>query len=295
MLTVVIPSFHSSKLIIERINEIKSEIPIIIIDNSKNYEFKKEIENKFSNVKIIIPNENLGWGKAANIGIKESKTQMVLLSQPDVEFVDNCIEKLSECIKNFKDFCILTPKDLNNELYTNYEIYNSYKKLEKNNKFNLEEVDFVDLTWLINKSHFDDNDLWDENIFLYFEAQDFAKRLKRKKKKIFVAKNITTYHIGSSSHDKKLEFYAKLNRNWHYNWSRYYFNKKHYGLLYANRKSIGIVAKLFLKYIRSLVFFQKNESKLIFAEIHGLISSVMNKKSFYRPYENINSNSNSKD
>ena len=288
MLTVVIPSFYSSELLKDRINEINLDTPIIIIDNSKNYEFKKEIEHKFKNVKIIIPEENLGWGKAANIGIKESKTEMVLLSQPDVKFVDNCIGKLTECVKDFKNFSILTPNDLNNEIFTNYEIYNSYPKIKDKNKFLLEEVDFVDLTWLINKSNFDTEDLWDENIFLYFEAQDFAKRLKLKKKKIFVAKGINTYHIGSASHDRKLEFYSKLNRNWHYNWSRYYYNKKHFGFLYAIRKSLGLLFKLSLKYIKSLLFFKNKERKLIFAEIYGLISSILNKPSFYRPYKKIN-------
>ena len=47
MLTVVIPSFYSSKLVEERITEIKSYIPIIIIENSLNLEFKK---NKLTSV-----------------------------------------------------------------------------------------------------------------------------------------------------------------------------------------------------------------------------------------------------
>ena len=77
--------------------------------------------------------------------------------------------------------------------------------------------------------------------------------------KIFIAKGINTYHIGSASHDKKLEFYSKLNRNWHYNWSRYYYNKKHFGFLYAIRKSAGLLFKLILKYIKSLLLLKNKE------------------------------------
>jgi len=137
MLTVVIPSFYSSKLIEERILEIDKKIPIIIIENSRDLEFKKKIESKFQNVKIIIPEENLGFGKAVNIGIKESKTDMVFLSQPDVKLIDNCINKLIECVKDFKDFSVLTPYDHNNEHFTNYEIYNSYKEINNMNQFML--------------------------------------------------------------------------------------------------------------------------------------------------------------
>ena len=77
MLTVVMPSFHSSHLIEERIKEIDIEIPIVIIENSRNYELKKKIEDKYKNTQIIIPNENLGFGRASNLGLKLSKTQMV--------------------------------------------------------------------------------------------------------------------------------------------------------------------------------------------------------------------------
>lgn len=288
MLTVIIPSFHSSKQIEQRILEINKEIPVIIIENSKNIEFKKKIENKYKNVKIIIPDENLGFGKAVNIGIKESKTNMVFLTQPDVKLIDNCIDKLIECIKNFKDFSVLTPYDKNDKFFTNYEIYNTYENNIKTNQFLLKEVDFVDLTWLINKENFNDDDLWDEKIFLYFEAQDFAKRLKDKNKKIFISKAINTYHIGAASHDKKLDFYSKLNRNWHYNWSRFYFNKKHYGFFYAYKKGISLFIKLFFKFLKKIIFFRKKEVLLIFAELQGLLASMVNRRSYYRPYKNIN-------
>ena len=213
MLTVVIPSFYSSKMIEERITEIGKGIPVIIIENSRDLDFKNKIENEFDNVKVIIPHENLGFGKAVNIGIKEAKTKMVFLTQPDVKLIDNCIEKLLDCIKEFKDFSVLTPYDKNDEFFKNYEVYKEYEKINFKNQFLLKEVDYVDLTWLINKDNFDEDDYWDENIFLYFEAKDFAKRLKDKNKRIFVSKAINTYHIGASSHDIKLDYYSKIIRN----------------------------------------------------------------------------------
>ena len=39
MLTVVIPSFYSSKLVEERIKEIEKDVPIIIIENSRDIDF----------------------------------------------------------------------------------------------------------------------------------------------------------------------------------------------------------------------------------------------------------------
>ena len=287
MLTVVMPSFHSSEIIKERIEEIDKKIPIIIIENSKNIILKEKLEKQYNNINVIIPKENLGWGKAVNIGIKQSVTPFVFITQPDVKLIDDCLSKLITCIREFKNFTILTPKDLNNKIYNNFEIYNKHDPINSKNEFSLKEVDYVDLTWLINKSNFDDSDLWDEKMFLYFEAQDFAKRLKKKKKKIYVADKINTFHIGSSSHDKKLEYFSNLNRNWHFNWSRHYYYKKHYGFMFAYRKSTSILIKLIMKILKNLIFFNTKQLKLTFVEIFGLLSSMINLPSFYRPYKKI--------
>lgn len=288
MITVIMPSFLSSKLVKERIKEIDNNTPIIIIENSRDQNLKKELEMKFSNIEVIIPEENLGWGKAINLGIKNSKTNMVFITQPDVKLIDGCINKLKECTKTFAEFSILTPVDLNNKTFKNYEVYNSYNFKEKYSDYSIKEVDYVDLTWLINKSKFYENEIWDEKIFLYFEAKDFSKRVKDNHGRIFITERINTYHIGSSSHDLKYDYYSKLNRNWHYNWSRHYYNKKHKGFFFAYRKSISLLIKLFIKLILSLFSFNFSKSKLVVTEINGLTSSMLGFSSYYRPYKKIN-------
>ena len=284
MLTVVMPCFHSENLIENRISEIGDKFKLIIIENSLNYNLKKRLERAYKNVEVIIPKENLGWGKAANLGINKSKTEFIFLTQPDVKLLENCLEELNTLVKEFKDFTIITPKDVGNSKFINYEVYKKYPKV-KNNTFILEEVDYVDLTWLINKSNFDKSDLWDENIFLYYEAIDFAKRLKQKNKKIFIVKNIKTFHIGSSSHDKRFNYYALLNRAWHYNWSKFYFLRKHYGFLFALKKHISVITKILKKIIISATFLKKVDFLLALAEFRGLINSIFFRSSSYRPYK----------
>ena len=43
MITVVIVSFHSQHLILDRIKEIGTNVPIIIVENSKDTELKKKL------------------------------------------------------------------------------------------------------------------------------------------------------------------------------------------------------------------------------------------------------------
>ena len=286
MITVVIISFYSHHHILDRIREIGTSVPVVIVENSQDFELKKNLESIYPNVKVLIPPKNLGWGKAANFAIKEINTNYIYLTQPDVILHKDCIMKLEDCASKFKDFAILTPLDINLGGYKNYQIYSKKENNIIDNKYGLEEVDHVDITWLLNKAELGEIGNWDENIFLYYETFDLCKRLREKHKKIFIIKNIHTSHfIGSKSHDPKLEFQSLLNRNWHYNWSKFYYYQKHYGYFFGVRKTIPNLLRAIKKYIIHKVFIKGEKHKLHYAEISGLLSSYLKKPSSYRPYE----------
>ena len=148
-------------------------------------------------------------------------------------------------------------------------------------------MDHVDISWLMNKKELKDIGNWDENIFLYYETFDLCRRLRNNHKKIFISKNIKTSHLNSSSHDVQFEFQSLLNRNWHYNWSKFYYFQKHHGYFFGLKKTLPTLFKSMIKYIRYR-FFSKNEKhRLYYAEISGLLSSYLKKPSSYRPYEKI--------
>ena len=72
MISVVIPSFFSSGLLEERIKEINNSFEIIIIENSRDFNLKKNLEEKYKNVKVVIPDKNIGYPAAFNLGISLS-------------------------------------------------------------------------------------------------------------------------------------------------------------------------------------------------------------------------------
>ena len=55
MFTIVFVSLHSESHIKRLTSSIEKKFPIIVIENSFNHELKKELEEKYSNVKVIIP------------------------------------------------------------------------------------------------------------------------------------------------------------------------------------------------------------------------------------------------
>ena len=87
----------------------------------------------------------------------------------------------------------------------------------------------------------------------------------------------------SDSVDKKYSLLSKLTRAWHYNWSKFYYYKKNYNYLFSLKKIIPNIIKSIKKIIFSLITF--NKENLIFGliEFYGIICSILNLKSFYRP------------
>ena len=69
-LSIVIVTIKSEKVIHDCIKSIDQNIPIIIVENSNNYEFKKNLESQYKNLKCVITEKNLGMGAANNKGIK---------------------------------------------------------------------------------------------------------------------------------------------------------------------------------------------------------------------------------
>ena len=100
MFTIVFLSFHSQSHIKRLISNIEKKYPIIVIENSLNHKLKKELEEKYENVKVIIPPRNLGLSAGYNLAIKESKTNFVFLNPADIVISYKCLDDLEDCVLN---------------------------------------------------------------------------------------------------------------------------------------------------------------------------------------------------
>ncbi len=84
---------------------------LILVDNSQfaiDYDF-----SHLSKVRYVLKNENLGYGKAHNIGIKlavEQNYNYHLVINPDIEIGDNIIENLVNFMDNNKNVGLVMPK-----------------------------------------------------------------------------------------------------------------------------------------------------------------------------------------
>ena len=273
-ITFVIVTFKSEKIIHECINSLPINSNKIVIENSKNIELKKELESKYDNIEVII-NENLGMGASNNIGIKKSKTKYAFIINPDAKFNNDTLKKIFEASEAISDFAIISPVN-SDQNYPNYKI----SKDNKNINENIISVDYVDgFSMLINKEKFMEDLFFDENFFLYLENTDLCLRAKKRDQNIFVIKNSFITHLGAASiTSKNLEYL----RNWHWMWSKFYFNKKHYGYFNAFLKIISNLVSAIFKYVFYLILFNSHKKKIYLMRLCGLYNSIIGKKSWFR-------------
>ena len=56
-LTIIFVSYYSKKLIEKPLQKISKDIEVLVVENSMDISTKQELESKYPNVKVIIPEE----------------------------------------------------------------------------------------------------------------------------------------------------------------------------------------------------------------------------------------------
>ena len=280
-ITVGIVSFKSEKVIFDCLKSIKSIKEIIIFDNSYDIETKKKVANIYPNIKFILSKKNLGYGEANNKIIKSCKTEYLFILNPDTILQPNCEMQLLKSINELKlNFSIIAPisnkKDFGN--FDNSKVIFT-KKLIK--------VDFVKgYAMLLNVKKIKKLGMFDKNIFLYLEEIDLCKRIKERNQKIFVNKEAKIIHLEAKSTDLKFEF--EKCRNWHWMWSKIYFNKKYSNKIIVTLKFLPKLLLIFLKLIFYLLMINKNKTIIYYYRMSGMFNGLIGKTSWFRPrFEDI--------
>ncbi|MDA7823903.1 glycosyltransferase [Candidatus Pelagibacter sp.] len=283
-LSVIIVSFMSDHIIEQCIDSIDKEIEIIVIDNSNNAEFKKYIENKYDNARCILSTINVGMGAGNNIGIRNTNKDFALILNPDVILEKDTINQIINASKILESFSVITPI-LDKINYPNYKL--DYKKNQKFDPIKPFEVKSVDgYSMLLNLKRLKqlkNFEFFDENFFLYLENDDFCKRLQLSNENIFVVPKSKIYHLGGQAVDPKYKKEIELARNWHWMWSKFYYNNKHYGYLNATKKILKNLISAIIKYFFYKIIFNSYKSKIYKMRLSGLLNSMRGKKSFFRP------------
>ena len=287
-LSIIIVTYKSEMVIHDCIKSIEKDMKIIVVENSDNSQFKEELESAYVNVSCVLTSKNLGMGAGNNIGIKKVKTDFVLILNPDVILEASTINELILASKKITNFAILAPisTDINHPNYIllkNKKIWNEDESL-----FKVKSVD--GFAMLFNKKKLDKvitNNYFDENFFMYLENDDLCKRIRKINEDIFIVSNSKIKHLGGKGVNEKYKSEVELSRNWHWIWSKFYFNKKHFSYSKAFLDGLPKFISSLIKYFFYLLIKNEIKKRIYLNRASGFFNAAKNKPSWYRPNTNL--------
>lgn len=116
--SVIIVNWNTKDLLIQCIRSIKEKTrqicyEIIVVDNASSDDSVRKLQHEFEDVTIIALSENLGFSRANNIGIKESKGRYVVLLNSDTYLENDALSLMYDYFESNPETGLLGGQVLN--------------------------------------------------------------------------------------------------------------------------------------------------------------------------------------
>ena len=278
-LTVVIISHKSGSKVNKFLKKISNLINIIIVDNSGDLNLRKSLKKR-KNTKILFM-KNRGYGSAINYARNHINTKYFFVFSPDLEGINNAlIYEFYKKTNSKLNFGALGPRFLN-VTQKSHRQSNIENKIGKINAISGSAI-------FINVKAFDKINGFDSKIFLFFEENDFCRRLNKAGYNIYQLNNTFVKHsVGINSGVVELSNNSLKNKlinlyNWHFLWSKFYYFKKHYGIFLTLIYFIPIIARTLFRVLLYKTLKEKDKELKYKSRFVGLYNSILGKASYKR-------------
>lgn len=215
-ISVVIPNYNGKKYLETCMKSLMKQSlkpdEIIIVDNASKDGSIEYIKEEFKDEVILIClNENYGFSKAVNEGIKNSTSEFVALLNNDTELDEKWLEELYKCIKadeNIFSCCSkmlrFTERDIIDDAGDEYTLLGWGNKIgdgRQSKEYEEDKEVFSSCAGaaIYRKSILDEIGLFDEAFFAYLEDMDISYRARVHGYKNYYASQAKVYHIGSAT------------------------------------------------------------------------------------------------
>ncbi|MFC1711444.1 glycosyltransferase family 2 protein [Patescibacteria group bacterium] len=235
-LSIIIPSFNTKELLKACLRSIYKEtqgisFEIIVVDNASNDSTVNMLKTSFPEVKLIVNQQNLGFAKANNQGLKKALGKNILLLNSDTIILDKAINKCLRFMESKENIDILGCKLLNKDKTTqpsggyfpklrqifymmffidDLPVLNNFLKAYQvtNKKFyqKTQQLDWVTGAFiLLKKQVLDKLNGFDEKFFMYAEEVDLCFRAKKAGYKVWFFNDAKIIHLKGKSSKKGFE------------------------------------------------------------------------------------------
>lgn len=243
MVSVVIVSWNARDYLAECLESLATDVyagpmQTFVVDNASTDGSAEMVRKRFPNVTLVCNEENLGFAKANNIGIRLSKGKYVALVNSDVHVLRGCIEQLVQYVEAHPSVGMVGPRIIGGDgkqqnshrgfprlwnmfcralaldrLLPNVPLFSGYLR-----GYNLLEsptrVDILSGCFLVvRREAIEHVGLLDEAFFIYGEDMDWCKRFSQSEwSVVFVPAAESIHYGGASSANAPLRFFIEMQR-----------------------------------------------------------------------------------
>lgn len=263
--------YNTTSDYLELIGNYKCLDYIIVVDNnSTDNSYQKLLKYNNKKIKVLKSDKNGGYGYGNNIGIKYAIKKYgkcnIIISNPDIVVKDEVIEELSKVLNSNDHIAIAAPvvKE-NGKLNRGWKLSSGGKELllslpkigtnfrdkivgYKYSYYNNNELSKVDVVsgcfFMIKSEVFKKIGLFDEHLFLYYEENVIAKKIKDLGYISVVVNNCNIIHNHSVSIDKT---HNNLNKYKILKESQMYYLNNYTNANYITKKIIKLISNLMIR------------------------------------------------
>lgn len=268
-LSIIIINYKTPDLTIRCIESVyattKCNFEIIVVDNASCDDSKDRIYSQFPQVVWIQNEENVGFGRANNIGVANARGSYLLLLNSDMVVTENAIDHCLVVVKNNATIGVLGCKLVNEDGSLQNSVYHdvvSYKSLMNQNvvfvkifgekSYRDKIVAIMGSFMIVSKELYKEIGGFDPDFFMYFEEIDMCRRIIEKGYSINYDDAVYAYHKhgASSPNNKKRLRQVYASQMLMVFKHKGFFGYLLYNLLLVNNLALNAVVSLFRKQYR---------------------------------------------
>ena len=234
LLSIVIVNWNTKNQLrdcLESINKEKGDldVEIFVIDNNSSDGSAKMIKNNFPNINLIANQENIGFARANNQGIRESKGVFVLLLNPDTIMLPGTLINAISYFENNDNAGIIGCKLLNpdrsiqpscrtfpsllSQIFIMLKLHHVFINTKSLKKYYMTDFDYMESRevdqvmgafFMIKRKVINKVGFIDEIFWLWFEEVDYCYQTRKAGFKIYFTKDAEIIHRKAESFNQML-------------------------------------------------------------------------------------------
>jgi len=218
-LSIIIVNYNTANILRRCLKSLISNSEIILIDNGSTDDSLQLINSsKWPNLKIIKNQTNLGFAKAVNQGIKQSKGEYLLLLNSDIIAKPNSIKRLVDFAEKHPGAGVVGGRLLNpdgsiqgscfflptlwrvvKEFWFNFKGFSVMIKYAPKSNRPSEVEAVVGAVFLIPRKVFGKVGFFNERYFMYFEDLDYCRRVRENGLRVYYLPTAEFIHAHGAS------------------------------------------------------------------------------------------------